>query len=243
MLRAFEPGMLDLQQQGYQSRGERDDRARREDRVSRIETIFMALVLAICMALLAGGCAPTISPAEQKMHQQDVDALQQQKDQEAKALDTLNATLKANAAKGKGSPVSNPIDATNYTVSELHGPLYYGSIVSFIVAVLALGLSAIGPTAATIPWLSWLGPVGQIAQVIEPCAVRTFCLTFAALMLLPFIRVSAICAGLSIGALFIYEMVINKGNLQTVLASMGKILTGVGGTVAITKVATAGAIK
>lgn len=162
--------------------------------------------------------------------------MQNLQDQQAKNLATLNETLKENAARGTQSPVSNPIDATNNTVRKLFPWLFYGSILFAILAVISLGLSAIGESVV------WMKPVGAIAQLIEPFAVRSFCIVFAALMLLPFIKVTAICAVIALVVLFIYEMVINKGNLQTVIASMVKVVTGASGSVSVANVSS-GAIK
>ena len=203
---------------------------------------------AVVMLVLMAGCAQTVSPAAQKQLQQLTDqqaiAMKNLQATQATALAKMNETLKENAAKGEQAPTSNPIAATDNTVRELHPWLMWASGILAVAAVLCLALSAIGPAASSVPWLTWMKPLGEIAQVIEPAAVRSFCITFAALMLLPFIKVTAICGIVALVALFIYEMVINKGNLQTVISSMVKLVTGVGGAspVAITNVS-GGVIK
>ena len=207
----------------------------------------MKIIVAIlAIAFILSGCAAQLSPEAKKQLQDGIDkqalAMQKMQQEQAQFHQKLAGDLENAALKGQQAPASNPIAATDDTVKELHPWLFYGAIGFFVLAVYTVAMSAVGPIASTVGWLAWMKPVGEICQVVEPCAVRAFCITFAALMLLPFIKVSAICGIVAIVLLFIYEMVINKGNLQTVIASMVRLVTGVGGDVSVSNVST-GAIK
>lgn len=169
----------------------------------------MKTVLILCLALFLVGCAPALSSLEQKslqtmrdqmatQHQQDILAIQAVKAEADKNLQIIKDANLVNDENGKNAPAFHPLDANQTTIKELH-PWALGACILFSAlwaAEFILNFTA----------FKFLAPFGSAFRSLALLAL-------AALYILPFSGWIFYVIAIGIIALFVEQMIRNKGNV------------------------------